>query len=158
MLFPFQLPCQFPRLRITAYDFETFGTDTVLSEVVIDLTREFRRLRKEGRIKLEEQVVTMNVPNFPDKPAGKLFFELAAITKQAAEQNPVGEAQEDPNRDPELEKPTEGRGITDFLKGTALDISGFKWFNFGLIAKILAVFTFLFILVVCFVYPGIMVK
>ena len=155
MKFPFTIPCMFPRIRIMAYDFNTFSDNEPLTEVVIELNREFRRLRKEGKLELVDQEVPMTLPNKPDKPGGKLAFSLWALTQSEADQRPVGQGQDEPNRDPELEAPTEGRGILDFLKGTPFDIK-LPWFNFGLIAKVLAVFMFLFMMVVLFVYPGIM--
>jgi hypothetical protein len=54
MKFPFVLPCTFPRLRIVAFDFETFSDDVAVAELVLDLGKHFRRLRKEGRITLNE--------------------------------------------------------------------------------------------------------
>ena len=140
-----------------AYNFNTFHDDEPLTEVVIELTREFRRLRKEGKLEMVDQEVPMSLPNKPDKPGGKLLFSLWAMTQSEADQRPVGQGQDEPNRDPELEAPTEGRGMLDFLKGTPFDIK-FPWLNFGLIAKVLALFMFLFMLVVLFVYPGIMIQ
>ena len=47
----------------------------------------------------------------------------------------------------------------DFLKGTALDPRGFlAWFNFGFLKKAIALFVFLFGLVVLLVYPGLMIN
>ena len=52
------------------------------------------------------------------------------MTKEEADNHPVGEAQSEPNENPKLERPTEGRGLLAFLKGSWLDVS--KWgFDFG---------------------------
>ena len=49
--------------------------------------------------------------------------------------------------------------MMDFLKGTAIDPRGLLGFlNFGMLWKLVALFLFLFGLVVLFVYPGIMIK
>lgn len=158
--FPFTLPCIFPRLRIIAYDFETFSSDIPLAEMILDLGKHFRKLRKEGRISLPDQEADFTKSGSESKAkAGTLFFSIDLLTKQHADQRPVGEAQEEPNRDPELEAPTEGRGIMDFLKGTAIDPRGLlAWFNFGFLKKAIALFVFLFGLVVLFVYPGLMIN
>ena len=70
------------------------------------------------------------------------------------------EAQEEPNHDPKLIKPKVGRGITDFLKGTFLDVTQWK-FNFSLFGamKIIIILGILVVIfVILFVQPGILVK
>jgi hypothetical protein len=49
---------------------------------------------------------------------------MDVLSKEKAEKEPVGDGQNEPNRDPYLEKPKEGRGVAAFLKGGA--------FSFGL--------------------------
>lgn len=131
------LPCSFPRLRLVAVDFHAFGSDNSISEIVIDMTSGFKKLMKEGSLKWEEKWVQMHLPNKAGTDGGRVLISIYIITKAEAEAKPVGEGQDEPNRDPELEKPEEGRGISDFLKGTGLDV-GFGWLNFGLIAKVVA--------------------
>ena len=131
------LPCSFPRLRLMAVNFHAFGSDNKISEIVIDMTSGFRKLMKEGSLKWEEKWVQLHLPNKPATDGGRVLISIYIITKSEAEAKPVGEGQDEPNRDPELEAPEEGRGISDFLKGTGLDV-GFGWLNFGLIAKVIA--------------------
>lgn len=50
---------------------------------------------------------------------------MSLVTKEEADNHPVGEAQDEPNENPRLEKPTEGRGVMSYLKGSFLDTS--KW-------------------------------
>eukprot|EP00359_Climacostomum_virens_P001470 CAMPEP_0204897796 /NCGR_PEP_ID=MMETSP1397-20131031/921_1 /ASSEMBLY_ACC=CAM_ASM_000891 /TAXON_ID=49980 /ORGANISM="Climacostomum Climacostomum virens, Strain Stock W-24" /LENGTH=1426 /DNA_ID=CAMNT_0052065573 /DNA_START=152 /DNA_END=4432 /DNA_ORIENTATION=+ len=157
MKFNFTLPCTFPRLRIIAYDFETFDTDEILTEVVVDLSKYFRKLSKEGRFTLDEEWIFMHLPNLPNTNGGKLQISLSIISKAEADNRPVGEGRDEPNRDPELETPEEGRGVGDYLKGTILDVS--KWnFNLGLIKKLIALLSVGFVLFILFVYPGLAVK
>lgn len=140
-----------------AIDFSTFGDDFVVAEVVLDLSKYFRQVQKEGKLSLEEQWTNLHLPNLPGTNGGKLMFSFYILSLAEANQRPVGEAQDEPNRDPELETPEEGRGILDFLKGTPFDISGWS-FDFGLIKKILALLSLMGVAVVLFVYPGILVK
>lgn len=82
---------------------------------------------------------------------------LTIIPQFEAEAKPVGEAQEEPNRDPYLERPTEGRGVGDFLKGTAL--GNFKFPAFGKMIKIImGVIIAVVLIVILFIKPGILVK
>ena len=48
-----------------------------------------------------------------------------------ADNNPVGEAQDEPNENPRLQKPTEGRGLLDRLSSLGIDVRGFKFPNLG---------------------------
>ena len=71
----------------------------------------------------------------------------------------MGEAQEEPNRDPYLERPTEGRGVGDFLKGTALGRLNIFGFLFKRILKmVLGMVISLVITLILFVKPGILVQ
>jgi hypothetical protein len=158
ILYDFELPCPFARLNIAAYKFNTFGSDELLAENVIDMSKYFRTLLKEGKVTLEEQWVDLHIPNQSHKPAGKVLISLYMLTKAEADNRPVGEGRDEPNRDPMLETPEEGRGIGDFLKGTAFDVSKWSLFNFGLIKKLLAVGSVLAVMFVLFVYPGVAVK
>ena len=140
-----------------AFDFSTFGDDSMICEVVMDLAKHFRRVMKEGKLAQEEDWVNLTIPG-SDKSGGQVLISYSILSLAEANQNPVGEGQEEPNRDPELEKPEEGRGIMDFLKGTALDVSNWSLFNFGLIKKLLLLLSMLGTVVVLFVYPGLISK
>ena len=154
--FEFELPCSFARIRIVAYDFSTFGTDMMISEVVLDLAKHFRRVMKEGKLSQEEQWIQLMIPGV-NKPGGEVLVSFNILSLAEANQTPVGEGQDEPNRDPELEKPEEGRGIMDFLKGTALDISSWSLFG-GLIKKFFIVLSLLGTVCVLFLYPGLISK
>ena len=82
---------------------------------------------------------------------GILMFSMTILTKEDAEAEPVGEAQEEPNENPFLKKPTAGRGFGDSLGlgGFSFD---FEWNPFGkFLPFIMCVYVFLLILVL-FVY------
>ena len=49
-------------------------------------------------------------PNFPDSDRGQVMLSIQILQKSVAEANPVGDAQDEPNVNPYLPKPTEGRG------------------------------------------------
>jgi len=61
------------------------------------------------------------------------------LFKEDAENDPVGEAQDEPNHDPALTKPTEGRGWGDTLSGLGLSMPDIALPDFfGLIKKVIA--------------------
>ena len=57
---------------------------------------------------------------------------MSLVTKEEANNHPVGEAQDEPNENPQLEKPTEGRGLGAYLKGSFLDVSRWSLPGFSL--------------------------
>ena len=75
-----------------------------------------------------------------------------------AESHPVGEAQEEPNENPYLEKPKIGRGISDFLKGAGFNFNIWGFFSGRVFKIILGVISSLVIAMILFVQPGILVK
>lgn len=160
MKFNIKIPCTFPRLYFSAYDFNTFSSDEAFAECYISLKRIFRRLLQEGKLVIDKKWFPLTHPKDPGEDKGEVLISIYLLQKFEADQNPVGEARDEPNRDPKLETPKEGRGVLDFLKGTAFDISGWK-FNFSLFGciKIVAILgTLLIIFVVLFIAPGILVK
>jgi len=74
----------------------------------------------------------MTHPNYPKGLRGEVEIQMSLVTKEEAENNPVGDAQDDPNENPTLEKPTEGRGFGAFFKGSFLDVSRWSFPKFGL--------------------------
>ncbi len=87
-----------------------------------------------------------------------MLYSLQIIPKMEADANPVGEAQEEPNENPYLEKPKIGRGIGDFLKGVGLNIDIWGFFSGRIFKIILGVIGSLLLTMVLFVQPGILVN
>jgi hypothetical protein len=75
------------------------------------------------------------------------------VTKAIADANPVGDAQDEPNQDPYLEKPTAGRGLADFFAS-----SGGGRGLFFYLKVILGVVAVVLVVMVLFVKPGILVN
>lgn len=160
MKFPVKIPCTFPRLYFTVYDFNTFTSDDALGECYISLKRLFKRLLQEGRLTIDKKWIPLTQPKDPGEPKGEILISIYLLQKFEADQNPVGESWDEPNKDPKLEKPQVGRGILDYLRGSFLDVSRWK-FNFSLFGslKIIAIIgSVLIIFVILFVSPGILVK
>jgi len=137
MKFPVTVPCTFPRLYFNAMDFNIFKGDEVIGESYISFKRVFKKLLQEGTLTIENKWIPFTHPSDPGEPKGEMKISAYLVNKFEAEQDPVGESWDEPNKNPWLERPTVGRGLGDFLKGFALDFS----FNFDLfgILKVLAV-------------------
>jgi len=55
---------------------------------------------------------------------------MTILPKEEADGDPVGEAQEEPNQNPWLKKPTAGRGLGEAFGGMSFDFE-FSWNPFG---------------------------
>ena len=156
MKFPLTVPCSFPRLYFNAMDFNTFTGDESIGESYISLKRVFKKLLQEGKLSIDKKWIPFSHPNDPGELRGEMMISINILAKGEAESDPVGESWNEPNKNPFLERPKVGRGIGDFLAN--IDF-GFK-FNFDLFGslKVLAVIAMiLFIVVILFVSPGILV-
>lgn len=75
---------------------------------------------------------------FPDE-GGEIELEMKILTFQEADANRVGRGREEPNKDPFLETPTEGRGFLDKFSMIGNVLSGLGGLYDG-IFKILKMF------------------
>jgi hypothetical protein len=156
MKFALQIPCQFPRLRFCVMDRNTLGSDDTIGECVISIRRLIKKIKAEGRYEKFSTEIDLTHANYPKKNRGRLKLGIKIIPKEEADARPVGEAQEDPNEDPWLEKPKVGRGIGDFLKG------GWSLPDFGIIKRILMYIVGLvlgmLLIIILFIKPGLLTK
>jgi len=158
MKFPIKIPCTFPRLYITVYDFNAISSDEAIGECYISMKRIFKKLLQEGKMTIHRQRFPLTQPKDPGETKGEIVVSFYLVPKFEAEANPVGESWDEPNRDPKLEKPKVGRGILDFLKGSFLDFSSWK-FNFslfGALKTMMIIALVLIVFMILFVSPGIL--
>jgi hypothetical protein len=152
--FPIKLPCTFPRLYFAVYDFNVFGTDDCIGHCYISLKRVFKRLLQEGRLIVDKKWLPLTAVEDPGEQRGEIEYSIHVIQKYEADQDPVGEAWDEPNKNPKLKKPQVGRGLADFFSGIDLK------FNFDLFGnlKLIILLGFLFfIFLVLFVKPGLLI-
>ena len=153
MKFPFIWPCPFPRIKLSVYDMNAFTADESVGEATVSLRRVTNRLSTDGKYDMPPTLVKISHPNFPDSDRGEVLIQINIVTKAIADANPVGDAQEEPNQDPYLERPTAGRGLADFFKSAG----GGRGFMFYL-KLIGGIVVLLLVVVVLFVKPGILVN
>lgn len=78
---------------------------------------------KEGKIDISKTWLTFDSPNGIHDFCGQVLISLQILPKSEADLNPVGEAQNEPNLNPKLEKPSDGRGMGDkILAATNFDV------------------------------------
>ncbi|CAD8189110.1 unnamed protein product [Paramecium pentaurelia] len=154
MRFPLVIPCPFPRLKMTVYDFSPFGSNESLGEATMSLKPIIKRLSRDGKYEMPPTKIKLSHPNYPGQNRGQVLIQMKILTKQQADGQPVGDGQDEPNEDPYLVKPTEGRGLADFFKG-----AGFGMGNFMLYVKIFAgIFITVVVVMILFIKPGILVN
>eukprot|EP00002_Diphylleia_rotans_P039267 TRINITY_DN9076_c0_g1_i1.p1 TRINITY_DN9076_c0_g1~~TRINITY_DN9076_c0_g1_i1.p1 ORF type:complete len:694 (-),score=152.07 TRINITY_DN9076_c0_g1_i1:186-2267(-) len=122
ILFPVKLPMKDPRLKLAAWDFDVFAPSDLIGEVEISLDDLFKAAyrqempvplsRKETNLKNEKLLPTrdeiwLNVyhPSTEDEPQGQICISLEIVTKEWADQNPVGPKRDEPNQNPVLDPP-----------------------------------------------------
>jgi hypothetical protein len=137
MVYRFELPLANPKLKISGWNKDLVGTtDDTIGEVTLPLGEmcgrliaQLRSARKGGggsknpKISiLEPQPDAMNGgkkwvslfhPSSKKSRKGEVEIEYALLTASAADSRPVGEAQDEPNRDPVLPRPD--RATLDLL-------------------------------------------
>ena len=144
MKFELEVPCDFPRLRFAIHD-EGVIDDEIIGESSINLTRTVNKLVKEGFIEVPKTYITFRHPNHGDADRGIMMFSMTILPKEDADAEPVGEAQEEPNENPFLKKPTAGRGVASMFGAISLGLDlDFSWNPFG---------KFLYI-ILCIAYLG----
>ena len=111
MKFNLTIPCTFSRLTFDVLDFNAFSSNEALCSCTISVQRLLKKLQQEGRLEIKNKWIQLSNRNDPGEPKGEIKIDLYFIQKFEADQNPVGEAQDEPNHSPKLTKPKNGRGI-----------------------------------------------
>ena len=89
-------------------------------------------MEKEGYIEVPKTYITCYNANLEGEERGNLMFSMTIVTMEDALGEPVGEAQEEPNENPFLKKPTAGRGLGAMLAGIGGGFNfDFSWNPFG---------------------------
>ena len=119
MVWPVQLPCKLPRVKIAVWDEEiTFG-DNAIGEVLYNLQPLFNKaLREKQAITHQrEKWIKFSHPDFRGASIGEVCVEFWLVTAVHAEANPVGEAQDEPNQEPFLAKPRRNAAFSALTSG-----------------------------------------
>ena len=95
--------------------------DEGLGETNLNIKDSIMLLVKEGTIPENKIWVAFHKPNDVDCCVGYVLISMSIVTSDEADLHPVGEAQKEPNINPFLIKPTEGRAYSEQL---ASNLSG----------------------------------
>ena len=129
---------EFPRLKLQIFDTGLAGAEAI-GETTLNLSQSIKLLKKVGTLEDKKIWIEFGNPQKPDSPSGFCLIQLQVLYMEEAENDPVGEAQEEPNHNPTLKRPTEGRSWGDTLAGLGLGIPNIELPDFfGLIKKVIA--------------------
>ena len=127
----------FPRLTLQCFDVGLSGSTSV-GQLTLDLRASIKLLKKVGV--LEDKKIWAPFLNAQGDEAGYCLIQLQLLFFSEAEIDPVGEAQEEPNKNPVLKIVTEGRSLGDKLAGLGLSLPSIELPDmFGMIKKVIAV-------------------
>ena len=121
--FDVSTPCEFPRLKFQLFDFGMISDESI-GESILNLKKTMTLLSKEGRIDIPKTWLQFSSPSEKNDECGQVLISMQIIPKQEAELSPAGEGWDEPNENPKLEKPSEGRGMGDKIMSAAnIDVS-----------------------------------
>jgi len=130
MKFDLKVPCEFPRLKFQVLDGGVMS-DEAIGETTLSLKNTIKKLKKEGAVSVPKSYVSFCNPVAPDEEKGMMLFSMDILLKEDANADPVGEAQEEPNKNPFLKRPTAGRGLGDALAAVGLSVPSISFNPFG---------------------------
>ena len=104
---PVRLPCKIPRITFKIWDAGLIKNDLFIAEGSFNCAKLFKEMveTKRARHQLGKQTLHFSHSNYPDEKLGDVHFEASLLYKADADAEPVGEAQNEPNRDPYLNPP-----------------------------------------------------
>ena len=128
---------EFPRLKIQVFDAGMAGAEAV-GELTINLKTSIKLLQKVGVLDDNKIWIPFFNPAKNGAPAGYALISMQIKYEAEADNDPVGEAWDEPNHDPVLVRPTVGRGVGDKLAGLGLGMPNIELPDFfGLIKKVI---------------------
>ena len=109
--FPLTMPADYPRIKLQVYDYNLLTGDTSIGETTLNIKGTVNILNKHGELEDKKVWLEFINPNNQGQSSGYVLVSLDILLAVEAEQNPVGRGQEEPNVNPTLTYPTEGRGL-----------------------------------------------
>lgn len=130
MKFHLKTPCEFPRLKFQVMDAGVMSSEAI-GETVLSLKSTLKKLKKQESVSVPKSYVTFTNPVMPDDEKGMMMFSMDILTVEDANQDPVGEAQNEPNKNPYLKRPTAGRGLGDAIAALGISVPNVSFNPFG---------------------------
>jgi hypothetical protein len=126
------MPVQSALMQISVFNYSLIGGNTFLGELNLDVKKYLEKVNATAeRMDMDHNFLTMKWPDQEADPdPGFVEVSLQVLMQQEANGNPVGKARDEPNQDPQLITPIDGRGWGDFLKGFGFNFALPNWQKF----------------------------
>ncbi|CAD7964088.1 unnamed protein product [Amoebophrya sp. A120] len=150
-----RMPTKSCTLQISVFDYNMMSGNVFIADVNLDLKKYLEKVARdmdsiEVNSDLEFKNASFTEEN-PDVGLGSVNISMWVLTQSEADAMPVGLARNEPNVNPQLITPLEGRGWGDVLGGFS-----FKMPNFGLLGKLMPVIIVSFAMMIGFRYIGLL--
>jgi len=139
VVFPnIKMPVKSATLQLSLFDANSVSANVFIGDVNLDLKKYIEKVAKDmDQLTLNSWLKFGNMGEEEDNPdieIGYVNVSMWVLTQSEADANEVGIARNEPNVNPQLITPIEGRGWGDFLGALGL---GFTMPEFGLMGKLL---------------------
>ncbi|CAD7935782.1 unnamed protein product [Amoebophrya sp. A25] len=158
-----KMPTKSCTLQISVLDYNMMSGNVFIADVNLDLKKYLEKVARDMdaiQIESELEFKASAAPadgeapkdgNAPEESCGSVHISLWVMTQSEADGMPVGLARNEPNVNPQLITPLEGRGWGDVIGGFS-----FKLPNFGLLGKLMPVIIVSFAMMIGFRYMGLL--
>eukprot|EP00382_Lankesteria_abbotti_P000584 CAMPEP_0113854392 /NCGR_PEP_ID=MMETSP0372-20130328/7288_1 /TAXON_ID=340204 /ORGANISM="Lankesteria abbotti" /LENGTH=1178 /DNA_ID=CAMNT_0000827543 /DNA_START=553 /DNA_END=4087 /DNA_ORIENTATION=- /assembly_acc=CAM_ASM_000359 len=108
-------------VQLSVYDFKPIGSSFFIGEVNLELRKHLERVSQTlSSVEYDAELKLTSRQQKQDHSAGFVQVTVQIIAQAEASYKNVGLGREEPNRDPKLTTPVEGRKWEDFLKSAGL--------------------------------------
>lgn len=124
------MPVQSATMQIAVYDYNLIGGNIYIGDVNLDIKKYLERVSKTAeRMDMENYELPINQGE--DAEVGYVEVSLWVLMQSEANGKPAAWKREEPNQDPQLITPIEGRGWADVLAGFGFSFSLPNWQKFA---------------------------
>lgn len=126
------MPVQSATMQISVFDYNLIGGNIYIGNVNLDLKKYLEKVSKTAE-RLDMENTELPIPQGEDTEVGIVMVSLQVLMQSEANGKPAGWKREEPNQDPQLITPLQGRGWADVLAGFGFSFSLPNWQKFAVI-------------------------
>lgn len=145
-----RMPTKSATLQIAVSDYNAFSGNTYIGDVNLDLKKYLEKVARDmDAIEIKSKLQCKSTVD--SHHVGEVNISMWVLTQSEADAQPVGLGRNEPNVNPQLITPLEGRGWGDVLG----DFS-FTMPDFGLFGKVVPIIIFCFVMLIGLKYIGLL--
>jgi hypothetical protein len=127
MIFPCTYPSKKTFLSIALYDYNHLTSNSIISTCNLNLNKYLNKVyRTRSPVIIQSEWIDLEKVSTLEEAdsGGQIEMEIRILLQQDADSNKVGKGREEPNRDPQLQEPKEGRNFLDKFTGIGSILDG----------------------------------